>query len=313
MLQSVALHECEVVIAWHLCPHRQPSRMTIPKRRREERTVNLDGMWHPTLQQLPDPLDELLSVATKAAVAAMEIHRRNLAFQPRISLKELLDIVTNVDVEAEEAIRAVVLGAFPNHTFMSEESSTQTGDDEYRWVIDPLDGTINYTAGIPFYSTSVAVQQNGETLVGVVGSVALDELFIGVRGHGAYCNGSPISASGRTALTESVVSLMLTSHYVPQQVEAVLVRTRNLSPRVRGLRLFVSQALELSFIAAGRMDGHVCLKSRGYSGAAGVLILREAGGRVTDLLGQEFCNASRNIVASNGHIHDALVDALAEA
>jgi myo-inositol-1(or 4)-monophosphatase len=268
--------------------------------------------WFPRATELPPDLSELLSVAARATEGAMAVHRRCLGFSHTVVLKELLDIVTNVDLEAEAAVRAVVMQAFPTHVFSSEESRTADAASEYRWVIDPLDGTINYTSGIPFYSASVAVQRNGETLVGVVGSVALDEVFVGVKGHGAYGNGSLIHVSRRQDLSQSVVSVMMTSHYSSEQVEEILSRTRALSPRVRGLRLFVGQALELSYIASGRLDGHVCIKSRGYSGAAGVLILREAGGRATDIVGAEFSNSSRSIVASNGRIHDLLLMAMAE-
>ena len=265
--------------------------------------------WFPELTHVDADTAAIISVALQAARSAALVHQEHFLGRHAVSLKELNDIVTNVDLKAETTIRSLIATAFPQHAFASEESQPGSGTESYyRWVIDPLDGTVNYTAGIPFYSASVAAQRKGQTLVGVVHSSALDQVYVGVLGHGAYCNGVRLHVSDRSAINESVVSFMLTSHYTNEQHDDLLARVRSLSPRTRGVRLYVSQALELAYIAAGRLDGHVCIKSRGFSGAAGVLILREAGGCATDLQGNPFSNESRSIVASNTHLHTAIID-----
>jgi myo-inositol-1(or 4)-monophosphatase len=266
--------------------------------------------WFPEPSRIAPDIAEILRIALEAASSATSIHQANFGQTQTVSRKELLDIVTKVDLDADGAIKQIVRGNFPDHGFSSEESPRLRTSTAYTWIIDPLDGTVNYTAGIPFYSTSVAVQQDGETIVGVVQAGALSEVYVGVKGHGAYRNGVRLQTSNCTILGDAVVSFMLTSHYTEEQQEDVFARVRSLSPLVRGLRLYVSQALELCYIAFGRLDGHICIKSRGFSGAAGTLILREAGGHTTDIHGSPFNNGSRSIVASNGRLHSAILNVM---
>ncbi|MEL6705578.1 MAG: inositol monophosphatase [Bacteroidota bacterium] len=261
----------------------------------------------PNSVQLNVDTRALLDVAFSSASQAASIHRERQSDVLQISRKELNDIVTEVDTEAETAILKTIYDRFPSHSIKSEETGDRLTGDDHQWVIDPLDGTVNYAAGNPFYSSSVAVQRNGVTEVGVIVSSPLNEYYVTVRGFGAFLNGSPIRASERSVLSDSTLSFMLTSHYSSAHQDDILHRVSVLSPKVRGLRLYVSQALELGFIACGRLDGHVCIKSRGYSAAAGVLLLREAGGRVTDLHGDEFSNSARSLLASNGLLHDELM------
>ena len=252
-------------------------------------------------------LQSFLGVALSAAKKAREIHLKYNQQSYIVDKKELNDIVTTVDLEAENAIISEILLAFPSHGIKSEETSPQESQKPYQWVIDSLDGTINYTAGLPFYSVSVALQKDGLTILGVIVAGELDDLFIALRDHGAFKNYLPIAVSNNTALGDSVVSFMLTSHYKDDQKDKILNIVSNVSPQVRGLRLLVSQALELAYIASGRLDGHICIKSRGFSAAAGVLLIQEAGGKVTDLDGVDFSNDSRSLLASNTLLHEMLV------
>lgn len=262
----------------------------------------------PCMDVLDEELARLLETAYHVAKLSGSIHEEHRSRKFDVAVKDLNDIVTSVDTAAEAAILELIGSRYPTHGIKSEEMSAARAGDEFQWVIDPLDGTINYAADIPFYSTSIAVQKDGETLIGVIYGSALGDCFIAVRSFGAYHNGKQIFASNRKSMQDSVLSFMLTAHYNSEQQADILRRVAALSPQVRGLRLYVSQALELAYIACGRLDGHVCIKSRGYSAAAGVLLLREAGGKVTDLAGVEFSNASRSLVGSNGHLHSVLLD-----
>jgi myo-inositol-1(or 4)-monophosphatase len=266
--------------------------------------------WLPEASTLSPDIAEILRIALEAAASATSIHQKSFGKTQKVSRKELRDIVTKVDLDADASIKQIVRGAFPEHGFLSEESPRLGTGTMHTWVVDPLDGTVNYAAGIPFYSASIAVQREGETIIGVVQSGALSELYIGVKGFGAYRNGTRLQTSNCATLGDAVVSFMLTSHYNEEQQEEIFARVRTLSSLVRGLRLYVSQALELCYIAGGRLDGHICIKSRGFSGAAGTLILREAGGCATDMQGTSFGNGSRSIIATNSRLHTAILEAM---
>jgi myo-inositol-1(or 4)-monophosphatase len=263
-------------------------------------------------------LDRILEVAINAATQAGAIIMRFWELNLGTRTKVGHDIVTEVDLAAEQEIIRHIKAQFPDHSFYSEEIVDQKKNNAkasraFRWVIDPLDGTINYASGLPLFSCSLAFQQEERTVLGVIYNPIANELFSSIRGRGSYLNKNRLHVSDKSSLGESVLSFMLTSHYNQEQTNETLEYVKKLSMACRGLRLYVSQAMELAYIAMGKLDGTFGVKSRGFSAAAGALILREAGGRVTDLGGQEFDNSSRSLLATNSLLHDGVLTVIGKS
>lgn len=229
----------------------------------------------------------------------------------RVRGKELRDIVSDVDLFIEKKVIEILKNKYPNHYFSAEEAGeamiSNPNGDYYEWVIDPIDGTINYVAGLPFYTTSVCLKHCNELVMGVIVHHASGDVYTAIKGDGAYKNGQPIHISKTENVNDSILSFMLTSHYNEEQTDWILDIVRKLSLNTRGLRLLVSQAYELALIASGLMDGTVCIKSRGFSSSAGALLVQEAGGTVSDLYGKERTKQSTSLLVSNGLLHNELV------
>ncbi|MFA4849960.1 MAG: inositol monophosphatase family protein [Methanoregula sp.] len=222
------------------------------------------------------------------------------------------DIVTNLDIEIERKIITFILLNYPTHKIYSEETFNKrpTSSSDYIWVIDPIDGTINFNSGLPFYSISVALIHNNEPQLGIIYAPALNELYTVVKNKGSYLNYKPIKCSEQNTLKNGVFSFTLTSHYSKEETDKILQIVRDLSLKSRGLRLFVSTALELGYVASGRLDGFILIKSRGISSSAGALLVREAGGIATDFAGTLFSIHSKNLIASNAKMHNSLINYL---
>lgn len=231
----------------------------------------------------------------------------------RIRKKELRDIVTNVDIDLENYIIHALRSAYPTHIFSAEERGRGVcgeKDDIYEWVIDPIDGTINFVNGLPFYTTSICLKHNDIPILGIVYDRSNNDFYYAIKSQGAFLNGKKIMVSSNTDIGNSIFTFMLTSHYNEQQTEKILDIVRKLSAHVQGMRLLVSQALELCYIACGKIDGTVCIKSKGFSSAAGALIVREAGGKVTDVNGNEYRTGCGSLLVTNGLIHSQILSIL---
>jgi myo-inositol-1(or 4)-monophosphatase len=224
-----------------------------------------------------------------------------------------LDIVTEADQASETAILSRLSATTPAFQISSEEAGTRgPTDSDYSWMVDPLDGTINYTTGLPLYSVSVALLRSGTPLVGVVYVPSVGQTYSAVRGSGAECNGGTLGTAEKTELADAVLSFMLTSHYDAALRDWTLAVIAGLAPVARGLRLFVSQALELALVASGSLHGTVCNGTHGFSSAAGALIVSEAGGVVTDLEGHRYSpgTSSSLVAAATSSLSAALLDEL---
>lgn len=236
---------------------------------------------------------------------------REAKLSNEIKLKEQRDIVTETDLFIEKQMIIRLKKKYPNHFFSSEEVGNAKVDesisDVYEWIIDPIDGTINFAADLPWYSTSICLKHNDELVIGIVYIHSTNELYYAISGQGSYCNGLPIHVSSTKKLDSSIISFMLTSHYNEEQTDRILHIVRNLSLKTRGLRLLVSQAFELCLIASGKLDGTVCIKSRGFSSSAGALIVQEAGGKVSTIDGGQRDVKATSLMVSNGIIHDEMV------
>lgn len=228
----------------------------------------------------------------------------------RIENKELNDIVTAVDIFMEKQIVIKLLEWFPKHTIYSEEMGEVNKNSEYEWLIDPIDGTINFSSGIPMFATSIALRKNQDTIFGFIYDYAQEKYYYAIKGKGAYCNGEKIHVSLNEQLSDSVISFCLTSHYNNERINEVLEVEKNLASKVRGLRLIVTAAIELAWCAEGKIDGCINIKpSMGLSSAAGKLLVSEAGGKVTNCKGEPRKNIDTMLV-TNGKIHDKVVNAL---
>ena len=240
----------------------------------------------------------------------LKTYEEALKLDKNVRNKELNDIVTDVDIYMETKIINKIREWFPEHAIYSEERGEISGDSEYVWYIDPIDGTINFAAGIPLFSTSIALKKNDETIFGLVIDYNQNDTYYSFKGEGAYCNEEKINVSNNNELSNSILSFCLTSHYNQEHIKEVLNVEEKLASKVRGLRLVVSGAIELCWCASGRIDGVINVKpSIGLSSAAGKLFVEEAGGKITNLSGKERSKID-TLLVTNGKIHDEIVEIL---
>ena len=255
-------------------------------------------------------MNEYLRTALRAAQAAAQIHRRNVGGDLGIQTKTTeTDLVTRVDKESEAKIREIVLGAYPDHTVLGEEEGRgSTSEASHRWIVDPLDGTLNYAHGFPFYCVSIGLEIEGELEVGVVLDSFRNELFTAVKGEGATMNGAPIEVSSEEVLRSAMLAtgFPYNSETASDNIE-VFARMMH---RSRAIRRPGAAALDLCYVACGRLDGFWDLKLNAWDVAAGVLIVREAGGRTSGPNGEVYNVEDKVIVSSNGVLHDALLEGL---
>jgi myo-inositol-1(or 4)-monophosphatase len=256
----------------------------------------------------PVDLDRALRIAIHAAEEAARIQRAQLGGELDIGTKSsVTDLVTQVDRACETRIRELLLGAFPDHVVLGEEEGQQ-GDARCRWIVDPLDGTLNYAHGFPFYCVSIALEVDGRIELGVVLDTPRDVLFEAVRGRGARANGRPIAV---TTESEPIKAMLATGFaYVEGTQHENLEVFARVLPQVRAIRRPGAAALDLCYVAAGHLDGFWELKLSPWDVAAGWLIVQEAGGTVTTGDGAPYRLGERIIVASNGHLHGRLLDLL---
>jgi myo-inositol-1(or 4)-monophosphatase len=260
----------------------------------------------------PDPL--FLATATEIVLRAGEIQRARQASGFRVDKKGTIDLVTEVDLECERMARAVLAERFPDHDVLAEEFGAADGGrrSRYRWVFDPLDGTTNYAHGLPIFCASLALELDGQPLVGAVFDPSRQELFTAERGHGAWLNGARLQASSTDALLDAL--LVTGFPYDVHKHTADLVRTfAAFLGQARAVRRLGSAALDLCYVAAGRFDGFWERHLKPWDVAAGALIATEAGGRVTGMDGAPFDAEAGHLVASNRHIHDAMLDVIRRA
>ena len=252
---------------------------------------------------------DFLHTAIRAAKAAAHIHQGGVGQNLNIATKSNeTDLVTRIDKESETHIREILHTAYPEHVVLGEEEG-QDGDAPYRWIVDPLDGTLNYAHGFPFYCVSIGLEVDGRLEVGVVLDSVRNELFTAVRGGGALLNGAPIAVTQESELRRSMLATGFA--YDPNSAaDNVAVMGRMLG-RCRTVRRPGAAALDLAYVACGRIDGFWELKLNAWDVAAGVLLVTEAGGRVTGGAGEPYNLSEKVLVSSNGAIHEAMLGALA--
>jgi myo-inositol-1(or 4)-monophosphatase len=256
---------------------------------------------HEEIETLTSELETALSAARRAG----EVLRAGFGAEHEITYKGEVDFVTEVDKEAERVIREELLGTFPTHGMLAEEGGELAGEGDARWIVDPLDGTTNYAHGLPIFCVSVALERAAEEVVlGVVYDPMREETFVAERGRGAKLNGRPISVSESD---EPIRALIATDFpYDRERMPETLEFFGRFSALSRGMRRLGAAALDLCYVAAGRLDGYYMRGVRPWDLAAGSLILREAGGKLTDYRGDELALDGGEIVASNGRLHSAM-------
>lgn len=228
-------------------------------------------------------LAQLLIVAETAARAgAAELVLWRDKFTSRE--KSARDLVTNADLASQQAVEVAIRAEFPDHGFLGEESPDYSQlKQTYCWIVDPLDGTTNYVHGFPFYSVSVALVHEGQLAVGVVLDPTNDECFTAARGRGAHLNGQPLQVSHTTSLDQALVAVSFPPH--PQHDSPDIQAFLRVSPECRAVRRTGSAALNLAYVACGRLDAHWAQFINGWDSAAGVLLVEEAGGVVGSFAG----------------------------
>jgi myo-inositol-1(or 4)-monophosphatase len=245
---------------------------------------------------------------TKAAIAAAKKAGKIImaAFGKKKETKEKgspFDLVTKTDVAAEKEIISMLSKKFPKHGFFAEESGKTRGQGKFTWIIDPLDGTHNFISGIPYFCTAIALAKGDEVVCGVVFDPTRKELFYAEKGKGAFLNGKRIRVSGRAKLQEFSCITSVRAGLKNESIKERQERFLNFYPKVRIMRLFGASELDLSYVAAGRIDAFVHFNMFPWDGAAGALIITEAGGKATDEKGMSWKFEGKSLVATNGKKH----------
>jgi len=254
----------------------------------------------------------LINVMTAAARKAARSLNRDFGEVEKlqVSLKGPANFVSAADKKAEEIIRTELMKARPGYGFIGEEGGKQTGSDEtHTWIVDPLDGTTNFLHGIPHFAISIGLQREDTIVAGLVYNPISDELFTAERGKGAFLNDQRLRVAGRQRLADSVVACGL-PHLGRGDLALFRDEFAQIQDRVAGLRRFGSAALDLAWVAAGRLDIYWERNLSPWDMAAGILLVREAGGFVSDCLGHDTMLVSGDIVAGNETMHRELVSIL---
>lgn len=258
-------------------------------------------------------LGEILKVAVRAALAAGEVLRDLYDRPHRITHKGVIDLVTEADVASEQVVLEILREAGGDIGVLAEESqaSYDTLPHGPVWIIDPLDGTTNFAHGFPFFAVSIAYAEGTTSKVGVVYAPMHDELFCACQGGGAWLNGHPIHVSGAATLQESLLATGF-PYAIEQEVDGVMEALKRLVTRSQGVRRAGAAALDLAYLACGRTDGFWEINLKPWDTAAGMLLVSEAGGRLTTYNGQGYTPYIGEVVASNGKIHGSLVGQLTD-
>ena len=227
-----------------------------------------------------------------------------------VDKKEGNDIATFTDRYMEERIVDAIRARYPDHRFIGEEFGVRKSDSPYDWLIDPIDGTINYAAGIPMFGTSVALRKDGQAIYGLIIDWPNDTVYYGIRGYGSFRGEERLHVSDRMELDEAVLTMCITSSYDGETLEKGLAMMRKLHPYLRGIRIIVCTVYELIWLASGKTDLMLNVKpSIGVSSCAGKLIVEEAGGKVTNLRGEPR-KETDTLLISNGLLHDKIVEVI---
>jgi myo-inositol-1(or 4)-monophosphatase len=250
-------------------------------------------------------LGRIRDVAVAAAARAGEILCNRWGQIHNVEKKGAIDLVTEADVASEKSIIEVIRTAFPDHTILAEESGVTSGTDPHEWIIDPLDGTTNYAHNLPEFSISIAFALEGEMAFGLILNPVARELFCATRGQGAELNGRPIRVSSTTSVHESLLVTGFPYDLEPV-IDPLMQRLQRCLLAAQGVRRLGSAALDLCYVACGRFDGFWEQNLAPWDTAAGWIIAQEAGGKVSDFSHGAYTIDKKEILATNGLIHQEM-------
>jgi myo-inositol-1(or 4)-monophosphatase len=256
-------------------------------------------------------IEQVKRIGIRAAYKGGEVLRSFHGGPLNIRKKGAIDLVTEADTASERVILETILSVFPDHSVFAEESGRTAGDDQCQWIIDPLDGTTNFAHGLDLYSVSIAFALAGEVVMGLVFTPARGELFAAVKGDGATLNDQAIGVSRVVGLSDS---LLVTGfpYNAKDMIPSLMGRFSRCLVASQGVRRLGSAALDLCYVACGRFEGFWEENLKPWDTAAGALIAMEAGGAVTDFSGGLFSCDMKEIVATNGGIHQELLTLLVQ-
>ncbi len=260
--------------------------------------------------------EKIAKVGRQAALAAGAVLRLNYLKPHEVHLKGVIDPVTESDLQSQEIIITIIRQYFPDHGFLAEETEGE-GAKEFisggakpnRWIIDPLDGTVNFAHGFPLFCVSIACEVGGVLEYGVIYDPLRDELFEAKRGGGATLNGQPIRVSRVERMNEALLATGF-PYDIRERLPETMARLGRMLGLSQGVRRAGSAALDMAYVACGRFDGFYEENLQPWDTAAGLIIISEAGGRITTYDGGEYTIFSSTIAASNGLLHGAMLEAL---
>jgi myo-inositol-1(or 4)-monophosphatase len=252
----------------------------------------------------------LLTTAIEAVVKAGELQMARFGRDIQVDKKGTIDLVTEVDVAVERMFRALVAERYPTHAVLAEElGGAAAAPHGPCWIFDPIDGTTNYAHGLPIFCSSLAFEIDGVAEIGAIYDPTRKELFTAERGGGAFLNGRPLRVSSASTLVDAMLVTGF-PYDVHQRVDEIVGLFGAFVARARAVRRLGSAAIDLCYVAAGRMDGFWESDLKPWDIAAGALIVAEAGGRVTTLAGEPFKSRGGEVLATNGHLHDAMIETI---
>lgn len=257
-----------------------------------------------------DLLQRALDLAVSLAGEAGEIQRDAQKHGSKVYFKGSIDLVTDADIASEKLISAGILAEFPDHRLTGEEGAVGGESSGYRWLIDPIDGTTNFAHGQPHWAVSICLEHLGEPVMGVVYDVPKDEMFTAIAGRGAFLNGEPIRVSSATELNQGMGATGF-SYDISERASSFAL-WESFSNNARAMRRYGAAALDMVWVACGRHDFYFESPINNWDVSAGVIICREAGGTVTDLRGDTYQIDHREVAASNGRLHEQMVELIAQ-
>lgn len=230
----------------------------------------------------------------------------------RVSYKGDHDPFTDVDVTADQMLKTACSHLIPDAGFINEELGQEDIDHDYRWIIDPIDGTVNFMHGVPHFCISLALQYKGETILGFVYQPITQELFKAIKGQGAWLNDRPIRVSQRVEIDHAIIATGFPYGY-PSWLDKFMQLVLFIAGNAQGIRRMGSAALDLAFVAAGRMEGFFEYQLKPWDMAAGALLVQEAGGQCTGFYQEDDFLFSGKVVASNGLLHNRMCELIVQA
>lgn len=253
-------------------------------------------------------MDGLKRIAHKAGDIVVEASTR----AKKVVHKGRVDLVTETDLAVEDMLKEELAALLPGSDFLAEETAKDTEPGELTWIIDPLDGTTNFAHGLPMVANSIGLWHRDRIVLGVVNLPLMGEMFTAVEGRGAFMNDAPISVTGETSLERSVLATGF-PYAIEDHLETILKHLERLLPLTQGIRRPGAAALDLAYVACGRYEGFYESALNSWDTAAGLLLVKEAGGRISEFdASTPYAFGSGTILATNGHIHDELSAILCE-